>query len=176
MRLVTASAKNHSRIRPSDSASAITTVRAERLGRLAGHVVNLGVTPQCPLPSSGARFWLSDARLPIASCRDIARMPRPAISFIPPRRGRDARARGHARHPRYARDRDARGRHPRGRRHRGHDGRRCQHTPSPQRSIKLPVNGLHRRSRFPDRISGGSNPPAPTTNPSDIASYFWFFT
>jgi hypothetical protein len=36
-------------------------------------------------------------------------MPRPAISFIPPRRGRDARARGRARHPRYARDRDARG-------------------------------------------------------------------
>jgi Bacterial protein of unknown function (DUF885) len=34
MRLVTASAKNHSRIRPSDSASAITTARAERLGRL----------------------------------------------------------------------------------------------------------------------------------------------
>jgi hypothetical protein len=30
MRLVTASAKNHSRIRPSDSASAITTARAER--------------------------------------------------------------------------------------------------------------------------------------------------
>ena len=35
MRLVTASAKNHSRIRPSDSASAITSARAERLGRLA---------------------------------------------------------------------------------------------------------------------------------------------
>src|SRR5580692_8909010 len=34
MRLVTASAKNHSRIRPSDSISAITTARAERLGRL----------------------------------------------------------------------------------------------------------------------------------------------
>ena len=34
MRLVTASAKNHSRIRPSDSVSAITTARAERLGRL----------------------------------------------------------------------------------------------------------------------------------------------
>src|SRR4029077_3368897 len=31
MRLVTASAKNHSRIRPSDSASAITTAHAERL-------------------------------------------------------------------------------------------------------------------------------------------------
>jgi hypothetical protein len=35
MRLVTASAKNHSRIRRSDSASAITIARAERLGRLA---------------------------------------------------------------------------------------------------------------------------------------------
>jgi hypothetical protein len=61
MRLVMASAKNHSRIRPSDSASAITTARVERLGRLAGHVVNVGVTPQFPSPSSGARFWLSDA-------------------------------------------------------------------------------------------------------------------
>jgi hypothetical protein len=35
MPLVTASAKNHSRIRRSDSASAITTAWAERLGRLA---------------------------------------------------------------------------------------------------------------------------------------------
>jgi hypothetical protein len=61
MRLVMASAKNHSRIRPSDSASAITTARVERLGRLAGHVVNIGVAPQCPSPSSGARFWMSDA-------------------------------------------------------------------------------------------------------------------
>src|ERR1700730_1107051 len=34
MRLVTTPAKNHSRIRPSDSVSAITTARAERLGRL----------------------------------------------------------------------------------------------------------------------------------------------
>ena len=56
MRLVMASAKNHSRIRPSDSASAITTARLGRLGRLAGHVVNVGVTP-----TSGARFWLSEA-------------------------------------------------------------------------------------------------------------------
>jgi hypothetical protein len=56
MRLVTASAKNHSRIRPSDSASAITTVRAERLGRLAGHVVNVGVTPQCLSPPPARVF------------------------------------------------------------------------------------------------------------------------
>ena len=50
MRLVTASTKNHSRIRPSDSASAITTARAKRLGRLAtneqgqpeGGAVNIG--------------------------------------------------------------------------------------------------------------------------------------
>jgi hypothetical protein len=36
MRLVTASAKNHSRIRPSDSASAITSARAERGAIRAG--------------------------------------------------------------------------------------------------------------------------------------------
>ena len=34
MRLVTASAKNHSPILPSDSVSAITTAHADRLGRL----------------------------------------------------------------------------------------------------------------------------------------------
>ena len=61
--------------------------------------------------------------------------------------------------PRAARDRDAHGRRPRGRRDRGHDGRRrCQHTPSLQRSIKLSVNGLHRRSRFPDRKIESSHP------------------
>src|ERR1700730_854722 len=59
MRLVTASAKNHSRIRPSDSASAITTARAERLGAL-GHEKKTPIeiirSSRASIPR-GARHW-----------------------------------------------------------------------------------------------------------------------